>query len=283
MKTFFVASILLALSVSVIAQETVDFLDEYHRPMPAAEDATYYRRTQLQDSLYHVRQYYVSNDQLEMEGTFMNETPPRKEQGKFIYYYENGKVKEEGSYTNGKKSGLWKGYYDNGQIADEEMHLKDKRLFYQHWDRSGNALLKNGTGKYTQYSSEAVAQHIEIFDSLLLSAFTIDAVSSDSIYLAAQQNAEYKGGMKVLYQAIGRELKYPKAARRAGVEGKVFIEFAVDKNGNVRDVKVLKGIGAGCDEEAANVLRTKHNWNPATVKGKAVIQKMILPIAFKLG
>ena len=281
MKTLFVV-LLFALTLSCFAQETVEFLDEHHRWLPNEQDAIYYKKTQLKDSLYHVRRYYASNDQLEMEGAYANEMPPRKEEGMFVFYYENGKVKEQGAYKKGKRFGLWKGYYDNGQVAEEQMHREDKTLYYQHWDKTGNAMLTNGTGKYTQYVSDDVEQHIEILDSILIAAFSIDKLSGDSIYVVAQENAEYKGGMKVLYQGIGQDLTYPRKARRLGIEGKVFIEFTIDKTGNIRDINVLKGIGGGCDEEAVNVLRTKNNWNPGKVKEKPVLQKMILPIAFRL-
>lgn len=281
MKLLFIA-LFVGSSFSCLAQETVNFFDDQHRLLPGPEGAVFYSRMELKDGIYRIRQFYASNDQLEMEGTFIGDGSRRKKVGKFVFFYENGQVKQEGEYKNGRKSGLWKEYYDNGQLSDEEFHLEEKTLFYQHWDPSGTPLLTNGTGKYIQKTSADHEQHIEIRDSILIAAFTIDEISGDSIYLVVEEGAEYKSGLEVLYKGIGEELSYPKKARKMGIEGKVFVEFVVDKTGNIRDVKIVKGIGGGCDEEAVSVLLTKNNWKPGMVKGKPVLQKMVLPIAFKL-
>jgi protein TonB len=68
-----------------------------------------------------------------------------------------------------------------------------------------------------------------------------------------------------------------------GVEGKVFVQFVIGKDGAISDVKVIKGIGAGCDEEAIRVVQSSPSWNPGKQRGKAVKQRYTLPIIFKLG
>ena len=78
-------------------------------------------------------------------------------------------------------------------------------------------------------------------------------------------------------------MKYPSQARRMGIEGRVFVEFIVDKDGTLTNVKAIKGIGAGCDEEAERVIKNHPKWNPGKQRGKAVKQKIVLPITFKLG
>jgi protein TonB len=78
-------------------------------------------------------------------------------------------------------------------------------------------------------------------------------------------------------------MKYPAQARRMGVEGKVFVQFVIGKDGSINDVKIIKGIGAGCDEEAARVMQSAPPWNPGKQRGKAVKQRYTLPIIFKLG
>jgi TonB family protein len=90
------------------------------------------------------------------------------------------------------------------------------------------------------------------------------------------------GGKAGLFSYILENLEYPDQARKAGVEGKVYIEFVVDKNGEVKEAKVLKGIGAGCDKEALHVVANSPNWTPAVHEGKTVNMKMVLPITFAL-
>ncbi len=68
-----------------------------------------------------------------------------------------------------------------------------------------------------------------------------------------------------------------------GIEGKVFVEFVVDKDGTITNVKAIKGIGAGCDEEAKRVIEGAPKWSPGKQRGRPVKVRMILPITFKLG
>ena len=81
--------------------------------------------------------------------------------------------------------------------------------------------------------------------------------------------------------AIQRKIVYPEIARRAGVQGKVFVNAYVDEVGNVVKVELIKGIGAGCDEAAMDaVLATK--FKPGKQRGKPVKVRVTVPIRFKL-
>jgi protein TonB len=91
------------------------------------------------------------------------------------------------------------------------------------------------------------------------------------------------GGMTAFYKYVGDKIKYPSQARRMGVEGRVFVEFIIDKDGSISDVRAVKGIGAGCDEEAVRILQAAPKWKPGKQRGKPVKQRMVLPITFKLG
>ena len=105
---------------------------------------------------------------------------------------------------------------------------------------------------------------------------------ADEVFMVVEQQPEFKGGNNALYQFLGRNIKYPAAAVRANVEGKVFVQFVVDKNGETSDVTILKGIGFGCDEEAMRVVRLMPNWIPARQSGKNVAVQYTLPIAFAI-
>jgi periplasmic protein TonB len=98
-----------------------------------------------------------------------------------------------------------------------------------------------------------------------------------------QETATYAGGMPELYSMIGKTLRYPVNARREGIEGKVFVEFVIEKDGTVRNVKAIKGPGRGLNEEAERVMKTMNKWTPGKVRGKPVKQMMVLPIIFHFG
>jgi TonB family protein len=115
----------------------------------------------------------------------------------------------------------------------------------------------------------------------------VDEIGNNSkmdsdVYTIVEDTATPKGGMSEYYKHIGMNLKYPAQARRMGIEGKVFVEFVVQTDGSISDVKVKKGIGAGCDEEAMNVVKSSPTWTPGKNKGVAVKQRMVLPISFRL-
>ncbi|WOK05526.1 energy transducer TonB [Imperialibacter roseus] len=106
---------------------------------------------------------------------------------------------------------------------------------------------------------------------------------ADEIFTIVEDQPEPNGGMAAFYAYVGKNMKYPNQARRMGVEGKVFVQFVVDKDGSITEVQAIKGIGAGCDEEAVRVIQEAAKWKPGKQRGRPVKVRMILPITFKLG
>ena len=80
---------------------------------------------------------------------------------------------------------------------------------------------------------------------------------------------------------IQKKIIYPEIAKRAGVEGKVYVLAFVDESGTVTDVKLIKGIGAGCDEAAMDAVR-KTKFKPGKQRGKPVKVQVSIPVVFKL-
>ena len=105
----------------------------------------------------------------------------------------------------------------------------------------------------------------------------------DEIFTIVEEPATPKGGMAAFYKYVNDKIKYPPQARRMSIEGRVFVEFVVNKDGSISDVKAVKGIGGGCDEEAVRVVQSCPSWSPGKQRGKAVKQRMVLPITFRLG
>lgn len=110
----------------------------------------------------------------------------------------------------------------------------------------------------------------------------VEKVEKDPIPILVETMPEYPGGEKAMYKFISKKLKYPKKARRKEIEGRVYVQFIIDKKGNVTKAKVLKGIGYGCDKEALRVVNKMPKWKPGTQRGKPVPVKFTLPFSFKL-
>ena len=104
----------------------------------------------------------------------------------------------------------------------------------------------------------------------------------DEVFTIVEDQPEFPGGMAAFYAFVSKNMNYPKQARRMGIEGRVFVQFVVDKDGSVTEVKAVKGIGAGCDEEAARVLAMSPKFKPGKQRGRAVKVRMVLPIIFRL-
>ena len=103
--------------------------------------------------------------------------------------------------------------------------------------------------------------------------------AQDAGYLAfADKMPEPVGGLPAIYKLI----EYPEIAKRAGVEGKVYVLAFINESGGVDDVKVVKGIGAGCDEATVEAVK-KSKFSPGESAGKPAKVKMSLQIQFKLG
>lgn len=95
--------------------------------------------------------------------------------------------------------------------------------------------------------------------------------------------AQYKDGVKALFEFLSANLEYPKAAREAKKEGTVYLGFMVEADGTISEIKVKRGIGFGCDEAAIELIKkTSGNWSPALSLGKPVRSPYTLPIKFKL-
>lgn len=98
----------------------------------------------------------------------------------------------------------------------------------------------------------------------------------------ADQMPEFKDGMDALMDYLGRKMRYPRPAQAAGIEGTVVVTFVVDRNGEINDVKVLKGLGFGIDEEAIRVVQGMPRWSPGMQNGKPVAVRFTLPVKFSL-
>lgn len=98
-----------------------------------------------------------------------------------------------------------------------------------------------------------------------------------------ESDAEFPGGLEELYMFVCMNVEYPREAREANVEGKVFVTFIVGKDGSVANVKLLKDIGYGCGEAVVKMVKSMPRWKPAIRKnGNPVRVQFSLPVNFIL-
>jgi TonB family protein len=104
----------------------------------------------------------------------------------------------------------------------------------------------------------------------------------EPVYTVVEKQPAYPGGDEARIAFLGQNIRYPEQAKKNGVQGKVFVTFVVETDGSISNVKVLRGIGGGCDEEAVRVIKMMPKWSPGLQEGKAVRVQFNLPIKFTL-
>jgi TonB family protein len=105
---------------------------------------------------------------------------------------------------------------------------------------------------------------------------------SDDVFTIVEEAPTFPGGMTAFYDYVAEHLTYPQQAKKLGIEGRVFVEFIVDEEGNVTNSETVKGIGVGCDSVAAAVVAAAPRFNPGKQKGIPVKVRMVLPVVFSL-
>lgn len=101
-------------------------------------------------------------------------------------------------------------------------------------------------------------------------------------YIFVSQMPAFPGGLEELYRYLKSSVKYPNEARNMGIGGIVYTSFIINSNGSIEDIKILRGVGGGCDDEAIRVIKGMPKWNPGKQDGNAVNVKLNLPINFIL-
>ena len=104
----------------------------------------------------------------------------------------------------------------------------------------------------------------------------------NQIFVFVEEYPEFPNGEENLYKYLGSNIKYPHEALENGIQGTVVVKFVVEKDGSISNVKAVRKIGGGCDEEAVRVVKRMPRWKPGKQSGKPVRTEFTLPIQFKL-
>jgi periplasmic protein TonB len=101
-------------------------------------------------------------------------------------------------------------------------------------------------------------------------------------FTVVEEMPGFPGGDAEMYKFITTTIKYPEEAKELGIQGKVFVNFVVEPDGSISDVRLIRGIGGGCDEEAIRVIKAMPKWIPGKQRGVPVRVYFNLPIKFTL-
>lgn len=164
--------------------------------------------------------------------------------------------------------------------AQGEFHIvtsPQASILFEHAKGDGSMLMRWCTPEFlAQMDSKKMV--IE-----LIPANITHSAADDEIYEVVENMPRFpNGGMQALMQYLNENIRYPEAATKAGVQGRVTVQFIVDKDGSIDDVKILRSVNPDLDAEAIRVIKTMPRWEPGTHKGKPVRVKYTVPVMFRL-
>ena len=109
-----------------------------------------------------------------------------------------------------------------------------------------------------------------------------DSTAKEEVFMVAEQMPEFPGGMKEMLKFLQENVKYPENAMKNNVQGRVIVQFVVEKDGTPTEFKVLRSVDPDLDEEALRVMKAMPKWKPGMQKGQVVRVKFTVPVSFKL-
>lgn len=125
----------------------------------------------------------------------------------------------------------------------------------------------------TEADAETIVEEFEV----------VEEVVEEEIFTIVESMPEFPGGgQEALFKYLQKEMKYPQIAKENGIQGTVFVNFVVGKDGKIRDVKILRGVNKMLDDEAVRVVKAMPAWKPGKQRGKSVSVSYNLPIKFTL-
>lgn len=162
--------------------------------------------------------------------------------GTYKEWYENGQLCKEIEYKEGKMKGHYISYWENGQIKREEYIGTDKSVEGKCFDQFGNGI------KYTPI----------------------------------EQMPEFPGGEAMLFRFLANNVKYPIIMANQDIQGKVIVQFTVEKDGSLSDIKILRKLHPAGDKEAIRIISIMPKWKPGIKEDEPAATTYTLPINFIL-
>ncbi len=229
-------------SMGAQAQDTTltYFNDDWEETQKS--EASYYRKAfKGEAKRWQVIDYYIDGSK-QMEGTFKSKKL-KKEHGHFTYFFESGKISNQGTYKKGVKDGEWKWYLENGSVCSTEKYKKGKLLDYTFWNLDGSPMDKE---------------------------------------VPYEVKAEFIGGEDGLMKYLSQSVKYPKEAQQNGVQGRVHVRFVIGKDGSIGDVSIKREVHPDLDNEAMRVIKEMPNWIPGKYHNRPAKVTFLIPVNFVL-
>lgn len=205
-------------------------------------------------------------------------------------YYPSGTKMAECHFERGNLKGSYRKWYESGTLMLEQVFPPTKSFSQPRvFDANGKAL-KPGTPEYQSIAFElpgtiyADVSAVDPYVQLKRAEALKNNDDNAPIVQYADVMPEFPGGMSACMTFLQKNIRYPQIERENGIQGRVFVNFVVERDGRITNVKVLRSVqgGSGLDKEAIRVVKAMPKWKPAIQSGRTVRCSMNLPIKFQL-
>lgn len=259
MLKYILALFLLLSALIVTGQPKTTYFDKHWNACDETY-AAYIRRAFPEKGKFRVEDSYISGRvYCTSYRTEIATNQVKNRDGTIVFYDEKGHKLREGAYSEGRRDGRWRFYdWQTHKLKREIEYQMDSIISDEDYVES-SASTKPNASKNTKPTEMPKNNNAPV------------------TYIEHMPSAGF-----VINEYLSENIIYPKAARKAGIEGRVIVKFVVDEDGAICDVRLLKGIGGGCDEEAVKVVSEMPFWNPGIQNGETVRVYFTLPITFRL-
>jgi len=121
-----------------------------------------------------------------------------------------------------------------------------------------------------------------VYDDQIVAPKTLPKTSIVFNLVELEKRPQFPGGEAKMYQFIAKNIQYPHQAKEASIQGKVYIQFVVEIDGELTDIKIIRGVDSLLDTEVLKMVKLMPNWEPGIKNGKKVRAKQFLPVHFTL-
>ena len=232
---------------------------------------------------------YFSNGSIKSTGNYIN----GKKEGVWTYYFLSGDIERTGEYMDNKVIGPWVNYHDKaGTVAwgrnynengkedgESEFYFENGQL-----DKKGNYSNGKKTGEWLYFFQSGEQSGLVNFeDGEVVSEQYWNMDGSDQTDIAkANAGFQFPGGESEMYSFLGKTMRYPALARDQNIQGRVYVSFYLDPQGNINNATIARGVHPVVDEEALKTVNAMPKWDAGLVRNRAMSIKYNLPILFKL-
>ncbi len=201
-------------------------------------------------------------------------------QGNATYYHENGKIEEEGTFKDDKRTGVFHYFYKTGKPKKTWNTRNTTRCVTYAFYETGEPLITDGNGTIMEPGTKGI-QYTKVRNYLAVASYTI-MHPNDTVYSLMDKMPEYRGGTDQLMADIKRTIRYPcmRSDERSG--GTVYVSFIVTRTGDVQDVGVIKGFNEEVRYGSVRVASFLDGWQPGLLGGRPVNTRFALPFKFTL-